>query len=147
MYTVECFVLPGICGRDQGPCGWGGQTEVLRHSACHRVPGTRPPPPHQRLLQPHTPHEACAQLWITCNLHVWIYYLSKKKSYTNCLDIWICVCANLGFELVCKFHISQYPILHHITPPTSFQSSHWLKWRHVTAQYFTILGQLQKIWG
>jgi len=35
----------------------------------------------------------------------------------------------------------------YITPPTSFQPSHWLKWRHVTAQYFTILGQLKNIWG
>jgi len=28
----------------------------------------------------------------------------------------------------------------YITPPTSFQISHWLKWHHTTAQYFTILG-------
>ena len=34
-------------------------------------------------------------------------------------------------------------IFHYITPPTSFQLSHWLKRRHVTAQYCTILGQLQ----
>jgi len=38
-------------------------------------------------------------------------------------------------------------ILLYITPPTSFQLSHWLKRRHVTFQYFIILGQLQKIWG
>jgi len=45
------------------------------------------------------------------------------------------------------FFIYNLLIFIYITPPTSFQLYHCLKWRHVTAQYFTILGQLQKILG
>jgi len=142
----KCLLMQEICLIKHNLCSpYWPKYKLLRLKSVHGIFIWLPPWYFHWLIEKGIVGLALqitGKLWMQVPRNFLSTMLACKPVHLGIDETLYCKCTCLIFKNVYNGNI-----LCNITPPTSFQPSHWLKWRHVTAQYFTILGQLQKIWG